>query len=264
MPERQRVICCIAVGHRIPNYHKRHDSVLTLNGILLGVIDVFPAIQSILVNGMKDSLEKGALAHIRDEDQCDLVSLRTMYFGAHMIFLSPLGDARRTALANFMTNTVYKINQSPVEFLDKTILKAKEVDKLFQSKQVTDGTLWTIVFEALEKTVGDYYNACVDRFRLEPGFDNQSRETLRGIFLVMDTKYKEKKRSADQPYAMVVHDGTMSPTDEFSVYRAYVAHFAGKGPSAAKGGGRFNKTPNSANPIAKQDLPCFAFQRNGK
>ena len=35
-------------------------------------------------------------------------------------------------------------------------------------------------------------------------------------------------------------------------------------PSAGRSGGRFNKTPNSANPIAKPDLPCFAMQRNGK
>jgi hypothetical protein len=63
---------------------------------------------------------------------------------------------------------------------------------------------------------------------------------------------------------MVVHDGTMSQIDDSSVYRAYVAHFAGKGQNGTKGGGRFHKTPNSANPIAKQDLQCFAFQRNGK
>ena len=148
----------------------RTDPVLTLNGIFLGVIDVYQAILPTLVNGMKLTLDKAALAHIRDEDHCDSVSLRLMFFNACMIFLAPLGDARETALSDFMNNTVYKINMSPGEFLDKTILKAKAVDKLFQMKQVNDGLLWTVAFNALRKTAGTMYDGCIDRFRTRRAF----------------------------------------------------------------------------------------------
>ena len=251
----------------------RDDSVLTLNGIFLGVIDVFPAIQSILVNGMRDSLEEGSLAHVRDEDQNDITSLRTMYFGAHMLFLSPLNDARESALLDLLSNTTYKLTMSPVEFLDKTLLKAKRVNKLFQSKQITDSQLWTIVFRAVKNTVGSTYDGCIDRFRTDPGFIDHSPITLRSMFQVMDTKYKEKKRSADQPYAMVLHQsGTTN--DEVSVFQSFVdswkesANFAGNAPNGGRTGNRNSKTlnnpSNSANSTKTKDLPCFAFQRNGK
>ena len=242
----------------------RTDPVLTLNGVFLGVLDVYQVLLPTLVNGMKATLDKSALAHIRDEDFCDRISLRLMYFNACLVFLAPLSDARQNALSDFMTATVYKLNMSPGEFLDKTILKAKKVDKLFQMKQISDSMLWTVAFKALRETAGFIYDGCVDQFRRKEGYLDQDPNMLKEIFQVMDTKYKEQKRSADQPYAMVVHDGTMSSTDDSSVYHAYIAQFAGRGQNGTKGGGRFHKTPNSANPIAKPDLPCFAMQRNGK
>ena len=252
----------------------RDDSVLQLTGILLGVVDVFPQLSPILVNGMRESLEEGSLAHIRDEDQSDVTSLRTMYFGAHMQFLSPLNDARESALLDFMTNTKYKMNMSPLEFLDKTLLKAKEVDKLYQSKQITDSQVWTIVLRAVRETVASLYDGCIDRFRTDPGYSENRPETLREIFQVMDTKYKEQKRSADEPYAMVVHDNE-TPLDETSSYLFYVgrsmeaANFAGNGHKGAKNAGQRRKTSKlpssltSQNAGEKKDLPCFAFQRNG-
>ena len=251
----------------------RDDSVLQLNGIFLGVIDVFPKISPLLVNGMRDSLEEGSLAHIRDEDQNDVISLRTMYFGAHMQFLSPLNDARESALLDFISNTKYKLTMSPLEFLDKTLLRAKKVDKLYQSKQVTDSQVWTIVLRAVRQTAGSLYDGCIDRFRTDPGYAENTPKTLREIFQVMDTKFKEAKRSADQPYAMIAHQSD-TPLDEVSSYQFFVdksieaANYAGSGQNGTKNGGqRRSRTPNSQNPTslnAKKELPCFAFQRNGQ
>ena len=247
----------------------RDDSVLQLNGILLGVVDVFPQISPILVNGMRESLEEGSLAHIRDEDQNDIISLRTMYFGAHMQFLSPLNDARESALLDFISNTKYKTTMSPLEFLDKTLLKAKEVDKLYQSKQVTDSQVWTIVLRAVKQTVASLYDGCIDRFRTDPGYSENSPETLREIFQVMDTKYKEAKRSADEPYAMIAHDGGTSFDDETLSYQSFVyksmeaANFAGGGHNGAKNAVQ-RRSKTSQNTGEKKDMPCYAFQRNGK
>ena len=266
--EARRTTVQLLQGGATPN-PTRDDSVLQLNGIFLGVIDVFPKISPLLVNGMRDSLEEGSLVHIRDEDQNDTISLRTMYFGAHMQFLSPLNDARESALMDLISNTKYKLNMSPLEFLDKTLIRAKKVDTLFQSRQVTDSQLWTIVFRALKETAGSLYDGCIDRFRTDPGYSENSPETLREIFQVMDTKYKEAKRSADEPYAMIAHDGGTSFDDETLSYQSFVyksmeaANFAGGGQNGAKNAVQ-RRSKTSQNTGEKKDMPCYAFQRNGK
>ena len=266
--EARRTTVQLLQGGATPN-PTRDDSVLQLNGIFLGVIDVFPKISPLLVNGMRDSLEEGSLVHIRDEDQNDTISLRTMYFGAHMQFLSPLNDARESALMDLISNTKYKLNMSPLEFLDKTLIRAKKVDTLFQSRQVTDSQLWTIVFRALKETAGSMYYGCIDRFRTDPGYSENTPETLREIFQVMDTKYKEAKRSADEPYAMIAHDGGTSFDDETLSYQSFVyksmeaANFAGGGHNGAKNAVQ-RRSKTSQNTGEKKDMPCYAFQRNGK
>ena len=228
------------------------DPFETLNGVFLGVMKAFPQLQTSLITIVDESLDKAALNHFKARTRSDIVTLRMMYFKGRLLFMDPLNDARMRALADFSQNTKYDTSMSPMEFLEKTIIKAETVDELFDSRQVTDGWLWAIVTGAITKATGDFYDSIVDTHRKDPGYLTQSRKTLTDVVTSMDNKYKEKKRSNSSMYGMFVTDGIDADIETLnyagSSHRPkHDHHHQSKG----KGGGKGHAST----------LPCFAFQR---
>ena len=235
------------------------DSFETLNGIFLGVMKAFPQLQVALMTVVQDSLDKIALSYLTNRRESDSISIRMMYFEGRLLFMDPLNDARMRSLTEFMHKTKYSTSMSPMEFLRQTVIKAEEVDELFDTRQVTDGWLWATVIGALQRTTGDLYDSIIDTHRRDPGFITQSRKTLSDIILSMDNKYKEKKKPSPSMYGMFLTDE--SKGDHGVDINNEVVNYAGTSNrprqdhhrrSKGKGGGQ-DRTSN---------LPCYAFQRH--
>ena len=232
-----------------------------LNGIFLGVMKAFPQLQVALLTIVQDSLDKIALNYITNHRESDAVTIRMMYFEGRLLFMDPLNDARMRTLTAFIHKTKYSTSQSPMEFLRETVMKAEEVDELFDTQQVTDGWLWATVIGAIQRTTGELYDSIIDTHRRDPGFITQTRKTLSDIILSMDNKYKEKKKPSPSMYGMFVtdeskdnHDADMSDA---------MVNYAGPSNrprhdhqrrSKGKGGGK-DRTSK---------LPCYAMQRKGE
>ena len=237
------------------------DSFEVLNGIFLGVMKAFPQLIPALMTVIDDSLDKTALSHIKSRVTSDTVTIRMMYFRGRLLFMDPLSDARMRALRDFSQDTKYDTSMSPMEFLQKATLKAEIVDELYDTRQVSDAWLWSIVVDGITSVTGDFYDSIRDVYRKDAGYIAQSRATMIDVVTLMDNKYKEKRRrSKPSMYGMFVTDETGSPygTGAETETLNYVGstnrskqdhHHQTKG----RGGGQHTSK-----------LPCYAFQRNGK
>ena len=232
-----------------PTCSKVHDTFAELNGIFLGVIDAFPTLMMTLLTLMKSSIDSTTMKHISHYKVADSVSLRSMYFKALMTHTNPLSDTRKAALRDFMQSTKYDTTMSPLEFLEKTIIRAEQVDAIFDREQVNDEMLWTVTMDAIEEAVGDRYDNIIDAHCHSPGYDTHDRNVLFNIFVQMDNKYKKKRKSNKSQYAMIADDGA---TDDFET-----ANYAGSGRRDNKRHGDVDRKPAS-------ELPCFQMQRHGK
>ena len=232
-----------------PTCSKVNDTFAELNGIFLGIIDAFPTLMLTLLTLMKSSIDLHTMSHISHYKIADSVSLRLMYFKALMIHTSPISDTRKAALKDFMQNTKYDPTMSPLEFLEKTIIRAEQVDAIFDREQVNDEMLWTVAIDAIEEAVGDRYDTIMDAHVSHPGFDTHDRNVLFSIFTHMDNKYKKKKKSNKSQYAMLAGGSANNDVE--------IANYAG-------GGKRDNRRHGDGNRKPASELPCFQMQRTGK
>ena len=244
-----------------PSCSKVHDTFAELNGVFLGVTDAFPTLMPTLLTYMGSSIDVVSMNHISNYDIADHTSLRLMYFKALMVHTDPVNDARTNALNNFMQNTKYTTTMSPLEFLEKTIIVAKQVDALFDTVQISDGILWTVAVLAIQSATDKEYDSVIDTFRREPGFAHQDRRVLYDMFTQMDNKYREKKKSNKSQYALLA-DGSPKADGDFEVIRFADGDKRGSGGSRSRR--RDGDRQRDGNRKSPSELPCFQMQRDGK
>ena len=251
----------LAYHGTLPSCSKVHDTFAELNGVFLGVIDAFPTLVLNLLTFMSSSIDIVTMNHISEHKFSDSLSLRVVYFKALMVHTDPVNDARTTALHDFMQNTKYETSMSPKEFLDKTIITADKVDALFDTIQISDGILWTVVLLAIKKTTDTEYDPIVDLYRREPGFSRQDRNVLVDMFKQMDNKYKEKKKSNKSQHAMVAYDGGGGA---FEAARYADGDRSDKRRSRSRKNDRKGHDRHNGERKPASELPCFEMQKTGK